>query len=107
MTKAALEASLSTMDTWIQVFAVLVAMGIVGEVGFGVRHWVLNRRLAILQHAEDLNQEETIAAVKKNAAAALERAATAEASLGAAKRESAVANERAALAEQHAAEANV
>jgi len=39
MTKVALEAAIASLETWIQVFAVLVAIGIVGEVGFGVRHW--------------------------------------------------------------------
>jgi len=92
MNKAALEASLSTLDTLIQVFAVLVAIGIMGEVGFGVRHWVLNRRLHVIQHAEDLNQEETISGLKKDAALALERAAKAEENLGEAKRQAAEAN---------------
>jgi hypothetical protein len=106
MTKAALETSIANLDTWIQVFAVLVAIGIVGEVGFGVRHWVLNRRLVAIQHVEDLNQEQAIATFNKeagearrDAAAAIERAAKAEENLGSAKRD-------AALAEQHAAEAN-
>jgi hypothetical protein len=106
MTKAALETAIENLDTWIQVFAVLVAIGIVGEVGFGVRHWVLNRRLVTIQHAEDLSQEQAIATFNKeagearrDAAAAIERAAKAEENLGSARRD-------AALAEQHAAEAN-
>lgn len=113
MTKAALEASIANLDTLIQVFAVLVAIGIVGEVGFGVRHWVLNRRLIAIQHTEDLNQEQAIATFNKeagvarrDAAAAIERAAKAEENLGAARKEAATASERAALAEQHSAEAN-
>src|SRR5258708_6029880 len=61
MNKAELLATISTLDTLIQIFAVLVAIGILGEVGFGVRHWVLSRRLAVIQHAEDLNQEQAIA----------------------------------------------
>jgi hypothetical protein len=114
MTKAAIEASLAALDTWIQVFAVLVAIGIVGEVGFGVRHWVLSRRLHVIQHAEDLNHEQIIAGLnreagqaRKDAASAIERAAKAEEHLGWARNEAASANERAALAEQHAAEANL
>jgi hypothetical protein len=43
----------------IQIFAVLVAVGILGEVGFGVRHWVLNRRLQALQHSEDQDRHRT------------------------------------------------
>jgi hypothetical protein len=98
MTKPELLASLATLDTLIQLFAILVAIGIVGEVGFGVRHWILNRRLQVIQHAEDLNQEQAIAGfnreagnARRDAGAAIERAAN--------------ANERAATAEQRAAEA--
>src|ERR1700721_4371652 len=105
MTKEALEAALSSLDTWIQVFAVLVAIGIVGEVGFGVRHWILNRRLAVIQHAEDLNQEQIIAGLnheageaRKTAGEASERAAKAEGNV-------AEANERAANALKAPAEA--
>jgi len=62
--------------------------------------------LHIIQHAEDLNQEQNIAKfnkeagdARKDAADALERAAKAEENLGNAKKD-------AALALQHAAEAN-
>ena len=103
VTKAAIEVSLPTLKTWIQLFAVLVAIGIVGEVGVGVRLWVLSRRLHVIQHAEDLNQQQTIAALNKeagdarqDAASAIERAARAEEHLGAARKEAVSANERAA-----------
>jgi len=103
MTKAALESAIASLEMWIQVFAVLVAVGIVGEVGFGVRHWILSRRLKAVQHAEDLNQEQNIAKLNKeagdarqDAAQALERAAKAEESLGNAKKDAAIALERAA-----------
>ncbi|MGA9897638.1 MAG: hypothetical protein WBQ09_06010 [Terriglobales bacterium] len=106
MNKAQLDAALSTLDTFIQIFAVLVAIGIVGEVGFGVRHWVLSRRLSVIQRAEDLNQEEAIAALNKeagdarrDAGLAMERAGEAEKNLGNARK-------AAAVAEQHAADAN-
>ncbi|MFZ0798388.1 MAG: hypothetical protein WCA13_02615 [Terriglobales bacterium] len=106
MNKAELVAAISTLDTLIQIFAVLVAIGILGEVGFGVRHWVLNRRLALIQHAEDLNQEQVIAAMNKEAGdarreagLAMERAGKAEENLGNARK-------AAAIAEQHAADAN-
>lgn len=65
MVKTALEASIVALETWIQLFAVLVAIGIVGEVGFGARIWVLHKRLQIVQHTEDLAQEETIARLNK------------------------------------------
>jgi hypothetical protein len=113
MDKPELEAALATLDTFIQVFAVLVAIGIVGEVGFGVRHWVLSRRLQAAQHIEDLERQSETARfnkqasdankeageARKDAAHAIERASRAEENL-------ASANERAALAEQHAADAN-
>lgn len=106
MTKAALEASVGNFETLVQIFAIVVAIGIVGEVGFGIRLWILNKRLHAVQHAEDLNQEQAIAGfnkeasdARKDAALAIERAAKAEENLGSAKKD-------AALAEQHAAEAN-
>jgi hypothetical protein len=71
MTKAALEAAVGSAETWVQLFALLVAIGIVGEVGYGVRLWILNRRLHVIQHTEDLNQEETIAGLKMDANEAL------------------------------------
>jgi hypothetical protein len=67
MSKDELEASLAILDFLIQVFAVLVAVGIVGEVGFGVRHWVLNRRLQALQHSEDQERQTEIARLNKEA----------------------------------------
>jgi hypothetical protein len=105
MNKPELEAAIGTLDTLIQVFALLVAIGIVGEVGFGVRHWVLARRLQVIQSAEDLSQEQAIAGfnkeagdARKDAALAIERAAKAEENLGAARKEAAAASERAAEA---------
>lgn len=109
MTKAALEASVATWETWVQLFAVLVAIGIVGEVGVGVRLWVLHKRLQSIQRAEDLNQEETIARLNKDSASfeleiaktkhdtaeALERASKAEENLGSAQKSAAEANAKA------------
>ncbi len=92
MDKTALEAALAALDTWIQVFAVLVAIGIVGEVGFGVRHWILNRRLQALQNYEDLKRQAEIARLNKEA--------------GDARKSAGDAIERAAKAEERAAEAN-
>jgi hypothetical protein len=113
MDKASLEASLAALDTWIQLFAVIVAIGIVGEVGFGVRHWILNRRLQHIQHSEDQEHQAEIARLNKDAGGArkaageaLERAGNAEENLAGAHERAARANERAAMAEQNAAEAN-
>ena len=97
---------MGTLDTLIQVFAVLVAIGIVGEVGFGVRHWILNRRLHRIQYSEDLHQQEEIARFNKEAGEARKSAGEAIERAGKAEENLAGANERAALAEQHAAEAN-
>src|SRR5258708_28779205 len=109
MNKAELLATISTLDTLIQIFAVLVAIGILGEVGFGVRHWVLSRRLAVTQHAKDLNQEQAIATMNKEAgdarrdsSFAMERAGKAEENLGNARKAAADANERAAKLEVEA-----
>jgi hypothetical protein len=67
MTREGLEASIATMETLIQVFALLVAIGILGVVGFGVRHWVLNRRLQALLHTEQLERDTRIAELNKEA----------------------------------------
>jgi len=113
MDKTQIEAAIGTLDTLIQVFAVLVAIGIVGEVGFGVRHWILNKRLHRIQYSEDLQQQEEIASLnreageaRKSAGEAIERAGKAEENLAGANERAASANERAAKAEEHAAEAN-
>ena len=90
-----LESSLALLDTLIQVFAVLVAIGIVGEVGFGVRHWILNRRLQGLVHFEDQKRQAEIARLNKEAGDARQAA-------GAAIERAAVAEERAAIANQKA-----
>jgi hypothetical protein len=92
MTKAEIEAALSALETWIQVFGVLVAIGIVGEVAVGLRHWILNRRLQVIQHSEDQQHEADIARLNKEA--------------GGARQAAAGANERAARAEKEAAASN-
>src|SRR3989442_13625764 len=86
MNQSDIEAAVSTLDKLIQVFAVLVAIGIVGEVGFGVRHWILTRRLHTIQNSKDLARTEEIARLnkeagdaRKDAGKAIERAASAEA----------------------------
>lgn len=98
MDKTDIEAAIGTLDTLIQVFAVLVAIGIVGEVGFGVRHWILNRRLHRIQYSEDLHQQEEIARFNKEAGEARKSAGEAIEREGKAEENLAGANERAALA---------
>lgn len=67
MTKEELDLSLTAADFWIQIFAVLVAVGIVGEVGFGIRHWLLNKQLHRIEEFEELERQEKIAILTKEA----------------------------------------
>jgi hypothetical protein len=85
MSKEGLEASIATMETLIQVFALLVAVGITGVVGLGARHWLLNRRLQAVLHTEQLERDTRIAELNKEAwdarqaaSGAMEHAAKAE-----------------------------
>lgn len=114
MTKAELESALATLETLIQIFAILVAVGIVGEVGFGVRHWIFNRRLQALQHIEDVQQQAERSQLNQQAGNANKEAGIARRDAGAAieraealRLDIATSSERAAKAEQHAAEANL
>src|SRR5207245_6119462 len=81
--------------TFIQIFAVLVAVGIVGEVGCGVRHWILNRRLQRVQHSEDQERQSEIARLNKEAGDARSDAGKAIERAGNANKEAGAANERA------------
>jgi hypothetical protein len=77
MTKTALEAALARLDIWLQIFGAMVAIGIVGEVGIGLRHWILNRQLQTIQHIEDQAHEQNIAEANERSAKAQEEAAKA------------------------------
>jgi hypothetical protein len=66
--KEALEASIEKLDVWLQVFAVIVAVGVLGEAIFGVRHILLSRRLRSLTKAEDISRQADIARLNKEAA---------------------------------------
>ena len=50
--REALEASLEATDIWLLVFTGIVAIGVVGEGIFGVRHWLLSRRLRVVLETE-------------------------------------------------------
>ena len=78
MNKSEVEAAISTLETLVQVFGVIVAVGIVGEVGFGLRLWILNRRHSEMQRAEDFAQQAEIARLNKEAGDARRDAANAE-----------------------------
>jgi hypothetical protein len=97
MTREGLEASIATMETVIQVFALFAAIGILGVVGFGVRHWVLNRRLQAILHSEQLERDTRIAELNKEAWNARQAA-------GEAVEHAARADERTAIANRQAEE---
>lgn len=65
MTKEELEVALSNADFWIQIFAVLVAIGIVGEVAFGIRHWLLNKQLHRLEETEERDRQAELVRLTK------------------------------------------
>jgi hypothetical protein len=91
MTREGLEASIASVETLIQVFALLAAIGVLGVAGIGVRHWVLNRRLQAILHTEQLERDTRIAELNKEAGDARQAA-------GEAAEHAARADERAAIA---------
>src|ERR1700735_4724608 len=52
--KTELESSLSTLDLWLIVFGLFVAIGVVGESVVGFLHWRRSGQLQALQTAENL-----------------------------------------------------
>ncbi|MBZ5566106.1 MAG: hypothetical protein LAP13_27270, partial [Acidobacteriia bacterium] len=65
--REALEAALSRTEFWLQVFAVVVAVGVTGEAIFGVRLWLMGRRLRAIQQSEDLKNRTEIARLRAEA----------------------------------------
>ena len=59
----ALEASIHSSETWVIVFGVVVAIGIVGEVGFGLKTFFLNKTFRIEQRADEQRSREKIASL--------------------------------------------
>lgn len=59
--RAALERSLSTLDIWLIVFGVFVAIGVVGESVIGFLHWRRSGQLQTLQTSENLALEKAVA----------------------------------------------
>jgi hypothetical protein len=93
MTKEALEASLSNLETLIQIFAVICAVGLAGEVAFGVRSWLLSKKLHEILEIESQSREAEVARLKKEAeevkiqaAQAIEHSANAESKVAEANR---------------------
>jgi hypothetical protein len=60
MDKAALETSLNTLDKWLIVFGVLVAIGVVGESIAGFLHWRRSGQLQRVQFAENLKLQKDV-----------------------------------------------
>lgn len=111
--KEALEAALERTDIWLMIFTAIVALGVGGEAVFGVRHWLLSRRLRTVLSAEDQQHRAEIARLNDKAGEANEQAGIAQRDAEIARKNAegfrlqiAQANERSAQAEQHAAQAN-
>jgi hypothetical protein len=77
MTKEALEAALSKWETLVQVFGIICAVGLAGEVAFGLRAWRVNKELTEVLNAENRSREAEIARLKKEAEEVRIRAAEA------------------------------
>lgn len=84
-TKEELEALLRTLDVWVIVFGVFVAIGVAGESIVGFIHFRKSSQLQRLQTAENLAQQTVIerlrnesASIRSDTAKAMERAAHAE-----------------------------
>jgi hypothetical protein len=61
MDKSALEASLNSLDIWLIVFGILVAIGAVGGSVAGFLHWRRSGELQIIQTSENLALQRDIA----------------------------------------------
>src|SRR5260370_15114283 len=84
-TKEELEALLRTLDVWVIVFGVFVAIGVAGESIVGFIHFRKSSQLQRLQTSENLSQQAEIerlrnesASIRSDTAKAMERAAHAE-----------------------------
>lgn len=67
---ATLERAISTIDTWILVLSALVAIGIAGELFFGVSHWLKDRELRPLRTLQAQLNDAEIAQLSNDAAQA-------------------------------------
>jgi len=74
-----LEKSIRWSETWVVVFGVIVAVGIVGEVAFGLHTFFLNKRFRNEQKAEEQRSREEIARLTSETEKARHAAADAQA----------------------------
>lgn len=63
---AAVEGSVTTTDTWVLLFAALVAIGVVGEAVLGIRHWILDGRLHALRTTQSQLHEKELTALRND-----------------------------------------
>jgi ribosomal protein L12E/L44/L45/RPP1/RPP2 len=89
---AVVEQSLRSIDTWLLVFTALVAIGVAGELWFGLAHWLKERELRPLRETQAQLQERDLATLQ-NDTARLSAIASAEERAASAARDAARANE--------------
>lgn len=104
MTKNELEAFLRTLDIWVIVFGVLVAIGVTGEAIVGFLHFRKGNELNRLEASENLAQQAEIERLKSASGLMSERAANAERQAALALKDAAEANERSNKLELEAAQ---
>jgi|ERR1039458_276901 hypothetical protein len=107
------ESAIRTLDTWVLVFAALVAIGVLGESILGIWHWVKDRELRPLRVTQAHLHENKLellrnatAQLSKDAETAKGEIAHANERAGNANAEAGRANERAEVARASAAAAN-
>jgi hypothetical protein len=69
-----LEEFISKLDTWVLIFAALVAVGVVGEAVLGLWHWKLDGRMRDLRRTESQIHEKDLAQLARDTAEANARA---------------------------------
>ena len=79
--KGTIEGVLSTIDVWLIVFGIFVAIGVVGESIVGYLAWRNNRQLHAVQRSIDDLRQSDIANAKERAATAERRAAELQAKI--------------------------
>lgn len=108
---AALETSIRKLDTWVLVFAALVAIGVLGESVLGIWHWLKDRELRPLRITQSQLHERELEVLRNDTARLSSETETARGEIaksneraGVASAEAARANANAAMANQRAAE---